>query len=179
VSSADFQRAPSSESKSSKDLKLSVSSQDLSRPDDESRRPVSSQDFLQDERPVSPTSSTAKSRKRFSVNELHRLFSFVPESPSTFAPTITSTPTSRTQSYPDVPHAAVHFADDDYGKEIEGKYGRSLDLLDRGGDGHLHAGDVSFEMRLDSLHFDSLAFDPSEFDVGASLGTTGLGVSRS
>ena len=26
-------------------------------------------------------------------------------------------------------------------------------------------GDLSFEMKLDSLHFDSLSFDPEDFDV--------------
>lgn len=32
--------------------------------------------------------------------------------------------------------------------------------------------DVSFEMRLDSLHFDSLSFDPEEFDVSLALDGT-------
>jgi len=174
VSSADFHRAPSPESKSSKEMKRTVSSQDLPRLDDESRLPVSSQDFLRDER---SSSSTTRSRTRFSVNELHRLFSFAPESPShsTFVPSVTSTPISNARSHPDVPDAAVHFVDD-YGKEIEGKYARSLDLLDRGGDGRLNAPDISFEMRLDSLHFDSLSFNPEEFN--GSTGIMELGVSR-
>jgi len=88
----------------------------------------------------------------------------------------TSTSTSSTHSHPDVPHAAEHLVDDDYGKEIESKYGRSLDLHD-GGDGQLHPGDLSFEMRLDSLHFDSLSFDPEDFDVSMNT-TTGHGISR-
>ncbi|OAX38719.1 hypothetical protein K503DRAFT_770176 [Rhizopogon vinicolor AM-OR11-026] len=182
VSSADFQRPPSPESKSSKDLKQPTSSQDLQPSESDSWRPVSSQDFRQEERPTSPSSSTRIPRKRFSVNELHRIFSFSPEPPSSFtsAPTSASASNSSTHSHPDVPYAAAHLADDDYGKEIEGKYGRSfdrsLDLLD-GGDDHLRATDASFEMRLDSLHFDSLSFDPEEFDV--TLGTMELGISQS
>lgn len=30
-------------------------------------------------------------------------------------------------------------------------------------------GDLGFEMRLDSLHFDSLSFDPEEFDVSLAI----------
>ncbi|KAJ8583536.1 hypothetical protein M405DRAFT_504234 [Rhizopogon salebrosus TDB-379] len=179
VSSADFRRSPSPESKSSKDLKRLVSSQELQRPDSASRGPVSSEEFFQDERPQSPTSTT-RTRKRFSVNELHRMFSFATEPPSSFtsAPMSTSTSTSSTHSHPDVPHAAEHLVDDDYGKEIESKYGRSLDLHDGdGGDGQLHPGDLSFEMRLDSLHFDSLSFDPEDFDVSVNT-VTGHAISR-
>lgn len=182
VSSADFQRASSPESKFSKDLKRPISSQDLQRPEKD-LRPVSSDDFQQDERPGSPNPSTRRSRKRFSVNELHRLFSFSPEPPSssTFPSTTTSASISSTHSYSDVPYAAVHFVDDDYGREVEGKYGRNLDLLD-GDDGELpppsQPSDISFELRLDSLHFESLSFDPEDFDVSMNLGTTGLGISR-
>ncbi|KAG1754214.1 hypothetical protein EDB19DRAFT_1665296 [Suillus lakei] len=181
VSSTDFQRAPSPESKSGKDLKRPVSSQDLQRPDKD-LRPVSSDDFQQDERPASPSTSTQRSRKRFSVNELHRLFSFSPEPPSssTVPSTSTSASTSSTLFYPDVPYAAVHFVDDDYGREVEGKYGRNLDLLD--GDDELPSPsrprDISFELRLDSLHFDSLSFNAEDFDVSMNLGTSGLGIPR-
>ncbi|KAG1883178.1 hypothetical protein F4604DRAFT_1953153 [Suillus subluteus] len=180
VSSADFQRARSSGFKSSKDLKRPVSSRDLQRPEKD-LRPVSSDDFQQDERPTSPSPpSTQRSRKRFSVNELHRLFSFSPEPPSssTVPSTSTSASTSSTHSYPDVPYAAVHFVDDDYGREIEGKYGCSLDLLH--GDDELPSPsrprDISFELRLDSLHFDSLSFNAEDFDVSMNLGTSGLGI---
>ncbi|KAG1832731.1 hypothetical protein EV424DRAFT_1367873 [Suillus variegatus] len=183
VSSADFQRAPSPESKFSKDLKRPVSSQDLQRPEKD-LRPISSDDFQHDERPTSPNPpSTQASRKRFSVNELHRLFSFSPEPPSSFMvpSTSTSASTSSTHSYPDVPYAAVHFVDDDYGREIEGKYGRNLDLLD-GDDDELplpsRPRDISFELRLDSLHFDSLSFNAEDFDVSMNLEASGLGISR-
>lgn len=182
VSSADFQRSPSSGSKSSKDLKRPVSSQDLQRPEKD-LRPVSSDDFQQGERPTSPSPpSTQRSRKRFSVNELHRIFSFAPEPPSssTVPSTSTSASTSSTLSYPDVPYAAVHFVDDDYGREIEGKYSCNLDLLH--GDDELPSPsrprDVSFELRLDSLHFDSLSFNAEDFDVSMNLGASGLGVSQ-
>ena len=185
VSSSDFQcpPSPSPDSKSSKDLKRHVSPQEIQRTDNDSRGPVSSLDFRQDERPVSP-SSTTTSRKGFSLHELHRMFSFAPEPPSsTSAPTSSSKSTSSTHSYPDVPYAAVHLVDDDYGKEIEGKYGRSFDRsldLHDGGDDQLRPKDtdVNFEMRLDSLHFESLSFDPENFDVSMSLGTTGLAASR-
>lgn len=182
VSSADFQRAPSSESKSSKDFKRRVSSQNLQRPEKD-LRPVSSDDF-QEERPTSPSPpSTQKSRKRFSVNELHRLFSFSPEPPSSsiVPSTSTSPSTSSTLSYPDVPYTAVHFVDDDYGREIEGKYGRNPDLLDDDDDelpSPTRSRDISFELRLDSLHFDSLSFNAEDFDVSMNLGTLGLGISR-
>ncbi|KAG1756245.1 uncharacterized protein EDB91DRAFT_1091427 [Suillus paluster] len=180
VSSADFQRSPSPESKSSKDLKRPISSQELQHPVKD-LRPVSSEDFQQNERSASPSPSTKGSRKRFSINELHRMFSFSPEPPSSSTSPPTSASTSSTHSYPDVPYAAVHFVDDDYGKEVEGKYGRSLELLDVD-DGELpppsRPRDISFEMRLDSFHFDSLAFDPEEFDVSMNLGTTGLDIFR-
>ncbi|KAG0705214.1 hypothetical protein DFH29DRAFT_908104 [Suillus ampliporus] len=182
VSSADFQRSPSPESKSSKDFRRPASSQELQRPVKD-LRPVSSEDFQQDERSVSPSPSTKTSRKRFSVNELHRLFSFSPEPPSssTSPSPSTSASTSSTHSYPDVPYAAVHFVDEDYGKEVEGKYGRNLELLDDD-DGELpppsRLRDISFEMRLDSLHFDSLSFNPEDFDVSMNLGTGGLDISR-
>jgi hypothetical protein len=75
----------------------------------------------------------------------------------------------------------VHFVDDDYGREIEGKYGRNLDLLD-GDDEELpsptQSRDISFELRLDSLHFDSLSFNAEDFDVSMNLGASGLGISR-
>ncbi|KAG2146958.1 uncharacterized protein EDB93DRAFT_1148267 [Suillus bovinus] len=185
VSSADFQRAPSSESKSSKGLKRLVSSQDLQR-SEKDLRPVSSDDFRQDERPTSPNPpSTQSSRKRFSVNELHRFFSFSPEPPSSFTvpSTSTSASTSSTHSYPDVPYAAVHFVDDDYGREIEGKYGRNFDLLNGDDDqfplpSPSRPRDISFELRLDSLHFDSLSFNAEDFDVSMNLETSGPGISR-
>ncbi|KAG2147353.1 hypothetical protein BD769DRAFT_1415826 [Suillus cothurnatus] len=181
VSSADFQRAPSPESKSSKDLKRPVSSQDLQR-SEKDMRPVSSDDFQQGERPTSPSPpSTQRSRKRFSVNELHRIFSFSSEPPSSSTVPSTSASTSSTLSYPDVPYAAVHFVDDDYGREIEGKYGRNLDLF-HGDDDELPSPsrprDISFELQLDSLHFDSLSFNAEDFDVSMNLGTSGLGISQ-
>ncbi|KAG1778584.1 hypothetical protein EV702DRAFT_967907 [Suillus placidus] len=137
------------------------------------------------ERPTSPSPpSTQRSRKRFTVNELHRLFSFSPEPPSssTVPSTSTSASTSSTLYYPDVPYTAVHFVDDDYGREIEGKYGRNLDLLD-GDDDELPSPsrrprDISFELRLDSLHFDSLSFNAEDFDVSMNLGTSGLDILR-
>ncbi|KAH7930896.1 hypothetical protein BV22DRAFT_1042979 [Leucogyrophana mollusca] len=142
------------------------------------------------DRPVSPGLSVRKSRRRFSVLELHRLFSFsssspddpMPTSPTTaFAsscsPSAPSSSTSTTSSEcPDVPteegaYAAVRFLDldvdeindDALTKQSAPHWRRSL------GAEHNSAlpppRDLSFEMRLDSLHFDSLSFDPEDFDV--------------
>ncbi|KAH7915974.1 hypothetical protein BJ138DRAFT_1140412 [Hygrophoropsis aurantiaca] len=154
------------------------------------------------ERPVSPGLSVRKSRRRFSVLELHRLFSFSSSSPDDPAPPSPSSPTtvfapSRNDSAPssststsssdcpDVPieegaYAAVRFLDLDLhdindkglGKPIPSHWSQSINTE--------HAStlppsrDLSFEMRLDSLHFDSLSFDPEDFDVSI----TGIAVRR-
>ncbi|KAH7889796.1 hypothetical protein F5I97DRAFT_1827493 [Phlebopus sp. FC_14] len=140
------------------------------------------------ERPVSPSLSIKKNTRRFSVRELHKLFSFSSSSPddpssSTTAQTapfpplrnisVPSTSTSTVSSdYPDVPveegvYAAVHFLDFDNAdqKLNPSPYPQPVGADD---DDLLlphRPRDFSFEMRLDSLHFDSLSFDPEDFDV--------------
>lgn len=85
-----------------------------------------------------------------------------------------STSTSTVSSdYPDVPteegvYTAVHFLDLDRANQklAPSRYHRPMDVDD---DDDVptpqHPRDLSFEMRLDSLHFDSLSFDPEEFDI--------------
>lgn len=138
-------------------------------------------------RPVS-RSPPLKKNTKFSVRELHRLFSFSslsPDDPSS-APTAAMAPCSSTHSssmpstststlssnYPDVPmeeklFADAHFPDlgsadqklvSRYRQAVHTHHGDNLSTLRR-------LSDLSFEMRLDSLHFDALSFDPEDFDV--------------
>jgi len=135
--------------------------------------------------PVPPISSTRKNvNTKFSVRELHRLFSFSSSSPDdspstatavSFSPARDGTmPSTSTLSsdYPDVPmeegiFADAHFLDlDDADRKLASRYHPAF---------HTHCDDnlstprrprdLSFELRLDSLHFDSLSFDPKDFDV--------------
>jgi hypothetical protein len=72
-----------------------------------------------------------------------------------------SQPSSRNWIIPDVEHPA-DFDDEleelDYG-EIQAS---SLSMVH---EEDSHWGDISLEMRLDSLHFDSLSFDPNDFTM--------------
>lgn len=138
------------------------------------------------DRPTSPGPSLMNNR-RFSVLELHKLFSFSSSSPndplpasataSSLPPRNMSIPSMSTSTvssdYPDVPIeegvcAAVHFLDLDRANQklTASRYHQAMDVDD---DDDLppprRPRDLSFEMRLDSLHFDSLSFDPEEFDV--------------
>ncbi|KAI9566527.1 hypothetical protein HD554DRAFT_1125007 [Boletus coccyginus] len=135
--------------------------------------------------PVPPISSTRKNiNTKFSVRELHRLFSFSSSSPDDSPSTATAVsfspdrdgtmPSTSTLSsdYPDVPmeegiFADAHFLDlDDADRMLASRYHPAF---------HTHCDDnlstprrlrdLSFEMKLDSLHFDSLSFDPKDFDV--------------
>jgi len=74
--------------------------------------------------------------------------------------------------YPDVPveegvYAAVHFLDLDRAEQklAASRYHQAMDAEDDDLPPPQRPGDLSFEMRLDSLHFDSLSFDPEGFDV--------------
>lgn len=135
------------------------------------------------DRPDSPSPSV-KSNKRFSVRELHKIFAFssplpddsLPPSPTSPPPppqNVSVPSTSASSDYPDVPtegaHATIHFLDlDNVDRKLTGfphhpavvddddDYGTLLSQRQR---------DLSFEMRLDSLHFDSLSFDPERFNM--------------
>lgn len=140
-------------------------------------------------RPISLSPSMKKNiNTRFSVRELHRLFSFSSSSPDdpSSAPTATTVPYSSTRigsmpststctlssNYPDVPMEEDAYADAHFlglrsaDRKLASRYHQAL---------HTHHGDdcstprrlsdLSFEMRLGSLHFDALSFDPDDFDV--------------
>lgn len=138
-------------------------------------------------RPVSPSPSMKKNAK-FSVRELHRLFSFSsspPDEPSS-APTTATAPFSSTRTrfmaatststlssdYLDLPmeediYTDAHLLDLEsadrksasrYHQAFRTRHDDDISTLRR-------LSDLSFEMRLDSLHFDALSFDPEDFDV--------------
>ncbi|KAF8841163.1 hypothetical protein BDN67DRAFT_1068716 [Paxillus ammoniavirescens] len=138
------------------------------------------------DRPTSPSPSMKKNNRRFSVRELHKLFSFSSSSPDDPSPSsatapfppprdisVPSTSTSTMSSdYPDVPveegvYAAVHFLDLDRAEQklAASRYHQAMDADDDDLPLPQRPGDLSFEMRLDSLHFDSLSFDLEGFDV--------------
>jgi hypothetical protein len=105
---------------------------------------------------VSPTRSTNKSfRNRFSTLDLHRFFSFSPSTVSSAesSPTLSMSRgvSSSSASEPETPSEDIPTAFP-YGWQspMEAKGGSALQ-------------DMSFEMRLESLHFDSLSFDPENF----------------
>lgn len=138
-------------------------------------------------RPVSPGASKKNTGTKFSVRELHRLFSFSSSStddlpPATIAATAPSSPHSSSMpptstctlpsDCPDVPmdqdvHVDAHFLN--LASADRKLASRCHQIL-----GIHHADDLStphrlsnlsFEMKLDSLHFDALSFDPEDFDL--------------
>ncbi|KAF9228033.1 hypothetical protein BS17DRAFT_774661 [Gyrodon lividus] len=143
------------------------------------------------DRPASPSPSVKKNNRRFSVRELHKLFSFSSSSPDDPLPPPTapfpparniSAPSMSTSTvssdYPDVPveegvYAAVHFLDLDRAdqKLAASRYHQAMDTVDDDLPPSQRPCDLSFEMRLDSLHFDSLSFDPEGFDISMARNT--------
>ncbi|KAI6102748.1 hypothetical protein EDD16DRAFT_1525447 [Pisolithus croceorrhizus] len=110
-----------------------------------------------------PLPNRLTKNKRFSVRELHKVFAFPSSSPGsrTIHTTDSPDPAASTQRFcsfhghiHDQKSAAMHHRpaiiddEDDYGTLLPGR-----------------PRDLSFEMRLDSLHFDSLSFDPEEFNI--------------
>ncbi|KII88764.1 hypothetical protein PLICRDRAFT_176309 [Plicaturopsis crispa FD-325 SS-3] len=137
--------------------------------------------------PTATLSTPRTTRRRFSLLELHRVFSFSPTAP-TDAPGDSSPPssTSSTASTP-LPHPPSLFHDgpgaassstDALSERPEtpqddDMYVDDEQVTPKGGKFWRPHGveppeDYSLEMRLDSLHFDSLSFDAEGFDV--SLG---------
>ncbi|KAF8553416.1 hypothetical protein OG21DRAFT_1253893 [Imleria badia] len=134
-------------------------------------------------RPISSIPYTKKSTSRkFSVRELHRLFSFSssPDDASS-SPTATSS-SARSNSkphtstsprdYPDDPmeediSADAHFVDlDSADRKLASQYCQAFHAHhDNGISPPRRLSDVSFEMKLDSLHFDSLSLDAEDFHV--------------
>lgn len=148
----------------------------------------------QSERPLSPTLSSNRSSRRFSVLDLHRLFTFSssPSIPtedqdqnlnsrtSQDAPTLptrsshtpssipstTTTSTSSEYAYPALISTDAYSVDKIGGGDrwrTSNEIRRSVDEPEG------VPGDLRFEMKLDSLHFDSLSFDPEEFDVSLAM----------
>jgi len=113
----------------------------------------------------SSSSSTKSFRRRFSVLDLHRFFSF-PSSPTsnTFSSLSTSTASlsisrgvsSSSDGFPETP------VDDIHETEVFPKtmLAEGRNLAEEGGGLHR---DLNFDMTLGSLHFDSLSFDPHNF----------------
>ncbi|KAI6038977.1 hypothetical protein EDC04DRAFT_2688329 [Pisolithus marmoratus] len=135
--------------------------------------------------PATPKPS-AKSNKRFSVRELHKVFTFPSSTPGTRPPTMRTTPPpppARNDSVPsmvtstvssdcddpmDDAYCPVQFLNHRADQKLAVTHRRPVIIDDEDDYGTLLPGrprDLSFEMRLDSLHFDSLSFDPEEFNV--------------
>ena len=126
-------------------------------------------------RSSSPCPSTTRSfRQRFSVIDLHRLFSFAPsasKASSSLASTTSTISTPSTPSMsrgpstissssdaPDTPVDGAGHINSEYDKFAAG----SRDALSYNDEPRILR-DISFEMRLDSLHFDCLSFDADNF----------------
>lgn len=135
--------------------------------------------------PATPKSST-KNNKRFSVRELHKVFTFPSSSPGPRLPTPQTAPTLPPARNDSVPSMATSTVSSDYDDPVDDAYNtvhffnhrtnqklgtmhhRPAVMDDEDDYGTLLPGrprDLSFEMRLDSLHFDSLSFDPEEFNI--------------
>jgi len=137
-------------------------------------------------RPFSPTLSSKGSSRRFSVLDLHRLFTFS-SSPSIHAEDQDSSPRA-SQDIPSLssvvsPEFSIPFVSTTsmpsefvsrptsptYSVETIGGIRASAEMR-RSADQPVGVPrDLSFEMRLDSLHFDSLSFDPEDFDVSVAM----------
>jgi hypothetical protein len=144
--------------------------------------PSSCQDSMrQISRSPSPTSiRTLSNKRRFSLMSLQRLFSFS-ESDSEPPGSGSTTPTSMSISGnfsrlstaslrgPDTPTEGVHSLPTHLAPHIHLQGDRKDSLMHSdhqfkaGSSPALGSGDSSFEMRLDSLHFENLSFDPSRF----------------
>lgn len=140
-------------------------------------------------RPVFPIHSTKKTANtKISVRELHRLFSFSSSSPDgpTSSPAATVAPFSSasgsskpsiststlSQDYPDVPleedmYVEVDFFDLESNDQKPAS--RHHQTFHTCSDDDLSTprrlSDLSLEMKLDSLHFDALSFDPEDYRV--------------
>jgi len=158
ISSTSYKHTPSSPSSSIPDVLGSLSSSPC-------------QDSVHDEltRSPSPTSvQTFSTRRRFSILSLQRLFSFSPcdhdggmsgsgaATPTSMSMSRNSSGPSATSSLgPDTPREGVS----PISFRLEGDDKHFLDHRSPS----FGSDDLSVEMRLDSLHFESLSFDASRF----------------
>lgn len=136
--------------------------------------------------PTTPKPS-GKNNKRFSVRELHKVFTFPSSSPGARLPTQRTAPTPPPARNDSVPSMAISTVSSDDDDPVEEPF-RAVQFFNHRGDEKLVATmrhhpaviddeddygtllpgrprDLSFEMRLDSLHFDSLSFDPEDFNM--------------
>lgn len=129
---------------------------------------------------LAPSVASRTSSKRFSVHDLHRVFSFSSSAPApgeepqetprpsqdaaslptlshedSSDPSTTSEESAHPPSEPPTPSSKIHWR-----TSAEMRLSSADVPQDE---------DVSFEMRLDSLQFDSLSFDADEFDVSIAL----------
>ena len=118
----------------------------------------------------SPSMRTFSGKRRFSVLGLQRLFSFSNDTestdsyplnisrnfsgPSTASSSEPDTPTEERTPSPPLPYQLQ--------LDLPGA-GKPLDILPSISTPSVEPGDISYEMRLDSLHFDALSFDVDRF----------------
>ena len=131
------------------------------------------------EQPISSSLSSRRSSQRFSVLDLHRIFTFSStssifvddqelsprgsqEAPS--LPTLVSgSVPSTTSSEFSAGGSAMYPVDE------QDHWRSSADFRLSTDEPKGVPGDLGSEMKLDSLHFDSLSFDPEEFDVSLAM----------
>lgn len=131
----------------------------------------------------SPSTRTFSTRRRFSILSLQKLFTSTPSTSSSQAlegeQSGTTTPTTSTPSLsressgpstissssgPDTPTEESHVQIGDYDEAGEAAETETqTPRLTSKDEPPLLMQDISFEMRLDSLHFESLTFDADEF----------------
>lgn len=134
------------------------------------------------ERPISPSLSSRRSSRRFSVLDLHRIFTFssIPSIPvedqelsprgSQDAPSLPTLVSRDGSSVPSTTSSEFSAGGSAmYPVDEQGHWRSSADLRHSTDEPKGVPGDLGFEMRLDSLHFDSLSFDPEEFDVSLAI----------
>lgn len=151
------------------------------------------------ERPISPSlsSTSRKSSRRFSVMDLHRLFTFssspsIPvedldqdsnETPRPSQDTVPSLPplvtsndaistTSSTSSYnyPPITFSSLENQPNDNTGRSKTQWRTQEEQQHWSSDKPAELPrDISVEMRLDSMHFDSLSFDPEDFDMSLAM----------
>ena len=134
------------------------------------------------ERPISPSLLSRRSSRRFSVLDLHRIFTFsstpsIPVEDQELSPRGSQDPASLpifvSRDGGSVPSTTLsEFSaggSSMYPVNTQDHWRSSADFRPSTDGPKGVPGDFGFEMRLDSLHFDSLSFDPEEFDVSLAM----------
>ena len=119
----------------------------------------------EESRPVSPSYSTkSKARRRFSLMDLQRLFSAPTQPMQSESHGETSDSLPSTVDPPTPKDEAYHVQFSLPSSPVLDALARTPEQAKTPRDADAER-DFSFEMRLDSFHFDSLSFDPDTFDV--------------